>query len=147
MWRVALLAQLVPLGLLIVPACGRTSDPVRATLERVREAVERRDVDGISSELADDFQAANGEGRDELAAGLRRILAGYESISIRLSDITTERGTGLAHVTFRAVLAGKPRGIGGAEAFLPRAATYRFDLRLVERDGRYRVTKAAWNPE
>ena len=135
------------LVLFVVAACGPPADPVRATLERVRDAAERRDVDAISSELADDFQAANGQGRAELTASLRRILAGYASLSVRLSDVTIERGTGLAHVMLRAALGGKPRAIGGAEAILPREATYRFDLRLVERDGRYRVTKAVWNPE
>ena len=138
------------LGLLVlaaIPACGRGVDPVQAALSRLEDAAEKRDAEGISAELSEDFQAANGEARAELTAGLRRILAGYDSVSVRVSNVVTERGTGLAHVTFRAALSGKPRALGGMEAFLETAAAYRFDLRMVEREGRYRITKAAWERE
>ncbi|MEO6326603.1 MAG: nuclear transport factor 2 family protein [Thermoanaerobaculia bacterium] len=142
-----LLVPLVLLAASLAPACRGKSDPVKALLGRVEAAAEKRDADGIAAELADEFQASDGESRAELLAGLRRLMAGYDSLSVSVSDLTAERGTGLAHVTFRAALAGTPRALGGAEAFLPRAATYRFDLRLVERDGRYRITKAAWERE
>ena len=97
--------------------------------------------------LAEDFEAGNGQGRGELKAELSRMMAAYATLRVSLSDVVADRGTGLAHVTLRAALAGTPRAAGGAEAYLPRTAAYRFDLRLVERDGRFRITKAAWSSE
>ena len=133
--------------LFVLISCGRKPDPVVLLLGRVKDAAEARDADAISRELAEDFEAGNGQGRTELSAELSRMMAAYATLRVSLSDVVAERGTGLAHVTLRAALAGTPRALGGAEAYLPRTATYRFDLRLVERDGRYRITKAAWSPE
>lgn len=133
--------------LFVLTSCGRKPDPVVLLVGRVRDAAEARDADAISRELAEDFEAGNGQGRAELKAELSRMMAAYATLRVSLSDVMADRGTGLAHVTLRAALAGTPRAAGGAEAYLPRTAAYRFDLRLVERDGRFRITKAAWSSE
>jgi hypothetical protein len=95
--------------------------------------------------LAPDFQAADGSGRADAEAMLRRYLAAYERLNVKISDLTMERGAGAARARFRADLSGKPRQISGLDGWLPRTASYRFDLRLsLDSGGRWLVTSAGW---
>lgn len=128
----------------LASGCGKSPDPVQATLDRITQAAEERSAEGIVAELAEEFRAATGEGKSEISQSLRQILAGYERLSIKLSSVSVERAPGLARVTFRAGLSGVPRTAGGLEGFLPRSAAYEFELRLVERGNRFVVEKADW---
>jgi hypothetical protein len=127
-------------------ACGAKRDPARRTIDEIVAAAEARDPGAIAGRLAPDFQAADGSGRPDAEAMLRRYLAAYESLGVRISDLTIESAAGASRARFRADLSGKPRNIGGLEGFLPRSSAYRFDLRLAPgSDGRrWLVTWAAW---
>lgn len=127
-------------------ACGAKRDPARRTIDEIVAAAEARDPGAIAERLAPDFQAADGSGRADAEAMLRRYLAAYESLGVRISDVTIESAAGASRARFRADLSGKPRNIGGLEGFLPRSSAYRFDLRLAPApDGRrWVVTWAGW---
>lgn len=119
---------------------------MRQTLDEIVAAAENRDARAIVERLAPDLQVADGTGRADAEATLRRYLAAYERLDVRVSDLTIERATGAARVRFRADLSGSPRKAGGLDRFLPRSSSYRFDLRLepAAEDGRWLVTWAGW---
>jgi hypothetical protein len=132
--------------LLLGAACGEKSDPARQTLEEIVAAAEARDAGAVVERLAPDFQAADGSGRAEAEATLRRYLAAYERLDVRISDVTIERAAGAARARFRADLSGNPRKVGGLDGWLPRKSVYRFDLRLAPASdgGHWLVTWAGW---
>ncbi len=132
-------------GLILVTGCGSGSDPVRGTIDEMVRAAEKRDTASVMDRLAQDFQAADGSGRADAEATLRRYFAAYERLDVRISDVTIERAAGAARARFRAELSGKPRQIAGLDGWLPRSASYRFDLRLSpDSGGRWLVTSAGW---
>jgi len=133
-------------GLLLLASCGRAPrDPVRETLERTLKAAEARDAGAVIDHLSADFRDGEGEGRAEAADTIRRYLAGYQSISLKVSDEEVERGPEEARAMFRVAMSGKPRAIGGLEGFLPRESRWRFELRLKpEKDG-WKITWASWS--
>jgi hypothetical protein len=138
---VAALAALVA----TVLGCGEKSDPVRQALDRLVAAAKEREAGDFVQSLAPDFRADDGTGRADAEATLRRYFAAYESLDVRMSDVSIERAADAARVRFRADLSGKPRSIGGLEGLLPATSAYRFDLRLSPGEGgRWLVTWASW---
>jgi hypothetical protein len=132
-------------GLFLFTGCGGGSDPVRATIDEIVRAAEKRDASSVMDRLSADFQAADGSGRADAEAMLRRYLAAYESLNVRISDLTIERAAGAARARFRAELSGKPRQIAGLDGWLPRTSSYKFDLRLSpDSGGRWLITSAGW---
>jgi hypothetical protein len=134
-------------GALAAVACGGVKkDPARRTVDEIVASAEARDAAAIVERLAPDFQAADGSGRAEAEANVRRYLSAYESLGVRVSEFTVESAAGAARVRFRANLSGRPRSIGGLDGILPRSSAYRFDLRLAPAadGGRWVVTWASW---
>jgi hypothetical protein len=110
-------------------------------------AAGEQDAGAIVARLAADFQAADGTGRADAEAKLRHYLAAYQSLEVKISDLTIESAAGAARARFLAELSGKPRSVGGLGRFLPRSSKYRFDLRLAPEPGggdRWLVTWAGW---
>jgi hypothetical protein len=125
--------------------CGEKSDPARQALDRLVAAAKARDAGDFLSSLAPDFQAADGTGRADAEAMLRRYFAAYERLDVRISDVSIERAAGAARVRFRADLSGKARSVGGLDGILPSSSAYRFDLRLTPAEGgRWLVSWASW---
>lgn len=129
----------------IATDCREKKDPVRQALDRLVAAAKDRDAGGFVESLALDFQAADGSGRADAEATVRRYFAAYESLDVRISDVSVERAADAARVRFRADLSGKPRNIGGLDGLLPATSAYRFDLRLSPGEGgRWLVSWASW---
>jgi hypothetical protein len=125
--------------------CGENRDPGRQSLDRLVSAAKARNAGEFVASLAPDFQAADGSGRADAEAMLRRYFAAYERLDVRISDVSVERAADAARVRFRADLSGKPRSIGGLDGLLPARSAYRFDLRLSPGEGgRWLVTWAMW---
>jgi len=125
--------------------CGEKSDPARQTLDRLVAAAKERDAGDFLASLAPDFQAADGSGRADAEAMIRRYFAAYERLDVRISDVSIERAAGAARVRFRADLSGKARSIGGLDGILPSTSAYKFDLRLTPGEGgRWLVSWASW---
>jgi hypothetical protein len=140
-------ATAVAFAVALSAGCGPATDPVRQTIDGIVSGAEDREAAAIVERLSADFQAADGSGRVDAEATLRRYLAAYEKLNVRISELTIERASGAARARFRADLSGSPRKIGGLDGLLPRASAYRFDLRLVPAEGgHWVVTWAAWEP-
>ena len=133
-------------AILVGAACGEKGDPARRTIDEIVAAAEKRDAAAVVERLAPDFQAADGSGRSDAEMTVRRYLAAYERLGVRISDFQIERAAGAARARFRADLTGTARKIGGLEGILPQSSTYRFDLRLAPASdgGRWLVTWAGW---
>jgi hypothetical protein len=131
--------------LLLATACARRGDPVRSLLDDAVKDAEKKDAESLASRLATDFSAADGEDRAAMELTLRRFFFAYQSVGVKLTDVTIERSPDAAQVAFRADISGAPRE-GGLASLLPRSASYRFDLRLVREGDRWKVSQAAWRP-
>jgi len=128
----------------LLVACGPKGDPARQALDAVVKGAEGRDADDVLKRIAADYKDDEGSGRVEVEGLLKRYLAAYDSLSIRLSDVTIEPGASARRATFVAHLSGTPRKLGGLEGFLPRSAAYRFEVRLAPENGVWKIYKASW---
>jgi hypothetical protein len=138
------LTLLLALGCL---GCGPARDPVRGAIEDAVRAARSRDEAAVARQLAPDYRGADGADRAETEATVRRILAGYDSFDIELSDMTIERGAGAALARFRVHFAGSPKNIGGLAGLLPRYSNYRFEVRLVPVGSDWKIAWAQWAEE
>ena len=127
--------------------CGRGGDPVRGTLDRMASAAHDRDAAALMNQLTEDFRAADGSGRSEVEALVRRTFAGYETLDVTLADVEIERSATAARARFRTRLSGRPRAIAGLEGLVPSSASYRFDVRLTRQGRVWKAAWASWNPE
>jgi hypothetical protein len=107
-------------------------------------AAESRDGDGVMERVAEGFRDAEGGGKADAAALVRRSLAAYESLSLTLSDVAIERGPAAAHATFKVRMSGKPRAAGGLDGLLPRSSNWSFDVRLEAGTRGWKITWASW---
>ncbi len=127
--------------------CGAPRDPVDAALDALVRAADARDARALFERIAPGFSAADGSGREEARATVEQYFAAYETLDVRLEDISIERGgPDTARVRFRARLSGHPRRIGGLEGLVPSSAAYDFDLRMTNEGGTWKVAWAQWNP-
>lgn len=134
-----------PILVALLFACSRSPrDPVQVTVSGAVKAAEKRDADAVIAFLASGFRDAGGGDRDEAAATVRRYLAAYERLSLTVSNLLIERGSGSAQARFTVAMSGTPRAIGGLEGWLPRTSRWRFDLRLEPGEGGWKITHAAW---
>lgn len=130
----------------LTTACGKKGDPVRHTLDAIVAAAEKGSADGVLAGIAADYKDAEGNGRADIELTLRRYLAAYESLAVRLSDVEIERSSSAARVRFRADFSGVPRKLGGLDAWLPRSSSWRFEVRLSPEKGEWKVYWASWSP-
>ena len=136
----------VLLVLLLGCACAKSGDPVRECLDALVSSAHDRDAAAFLDRVSADFQAADGSGRADAEATLKRYFAGYEILDVSIRDVTVEKGADAARVRFRADLSGQPRKLGGLDAFLPRTSSYDFDLRVAPEGGKWKVAWASWQP-
>jgi hypothetical protein len=136
------------LSLVLLPAsaCRRAQrDPVTACLTGALAAAEGRNADGVMSRVAESFRDAEGGGKADADALVRRSLAAYESLSLTLSDVAIDRGPAAAQAKFRVRMSGKPRAVGRLEGFLPRSSNWSFDVRLEAEEGGWKIVWASWS--
>ena len=138
-------ASILALGLLTA-VCAERGDPIRAALDRIAKAAHERDAAALMNLLTPDFQAGDGSGRADTEALVRRSLAAYEILDVKLRDVRIERAENAARARFRAEFSGRPRRIGGLDGLFPSSASYDFDLRLVRDGSAWKVASAIWNP-
>ena len=131
---------------LLLASCGAPRDPVTECLKGAVAAAEKRDADGVMARVAEGFRDAEGGGKADAAALVRRYLGAYESLSLTLSDVAVERGPAAAHAKFRVRMSGRPRAVGGLDGLLPRSSRWSFDVRLEAGPGGWKIASAAWSP-
>jgi hypothetical protein len=107
-------------------------------------AAEKRDASGVMNRVAETFRDAEGGGKADAAALVRRYLAAYDSLSLSLSDVAIERGPAAAQAKFKVGMSGKPRAAGGLDALLPRSSRWSFDVRLEAGASGWKIVSASW---
>lgn len=132
----------------LVPAgCARAPrDPATECLSAAVAAAEKRDADAVMALVSGNFRDAEGGGKADAAALVRRYLSAYESLSLTLSDLAIERGAAAAQAKFKVRMSGRPRAVGGLDGLLPRASRWSFDVRLEKEPGGWKIASAAWTP-
>jgi hypothetical protein len=128
--------------LLLLLACA-ARDPVTRTVHEVAEAAEDRDAAAVVAFLDASYKDANG-GRAEAEQSLRRYFFAYRSVDVAVRDLETRRTGSTAAARFRVDFSGVPKTVGGIDQFLPRSASYLFDVFLVEQNGEWKFTSAHW---
>jgi hypothetical protein len=108
------------------------------------EAAQERDAEALLTHLDPAFQGQGGMGRAEAGALLRRLFAAYQSVEVLVSETERAAAEGGTRVLTRVDFSGRPKNLPGLAGLLPDAATYRFELRLREADGRLAVAAASW---
>jgi hypothetical protein len=108
-------------------------------------AAEKRDPDAVMARVAEDFRDAEGGGKTDASALVRRYLGAYESLSLTLSDLAVERGAAAAQAKFKVRMSGRPRAVAGLDGLLPRSSRWSFDVRLESEKGGWRIASAAWS--
>jgi opacity protein-like surface antigen len=131
-------------SLLLLASCARARDPVQEVLKGVVAAAESRDAEAVAGSLSVHFHDEDGGSKAETEQLLRRTLAAYEQLSLKLSRVVIERAPKAARVTFDLLMSGKPREVGGLEGLLPRASLWRFELLLELEKGGWKITSAVW---
>ncbi len=135
------------LVLALTPACSRRPvDPVAALLAELTAAAEARDAERFGERLSADFRGADGLGRREALAQLRRYFAAYESVALDVYGVETDREGTSARVRCVVEFSGKARQAFGLGGLLPPSAVYRFELDAADERGVWRVRRAAWTP-
>ena len=141
------LAGATLLVLALVSACSRRpADPVAALLADLEAAAEERDAERFGERLSPDFRSADGLGRPEALAQLRRYFAAYESVALEVYGVETEREGTSARVRCLVEFSGKARQAFGLGGLLPPSAVYRFELDAADEGGVWRVRRATWTP-
>lgn len=135
----------VLLASFFLSACARAPrDPAEACLREVLASAERRDADAVLTHVSERFRDAEGGDKADAAALVRRSLAAYASLSLKLEDLAIERGTDAAQAKFRVRMSGRPRAAAGLEGLLPRSSRWSFDVRLESEPGGWRIVSASW---
>jgi hypothetical protein len=129
-------------ALVLLFACNREQDPLARLVAQLEEAAEDRDAGAVMEHV--DASYAD---RANVESTLRRYFFGYRVIEVHVRDLQTQISGSQGWCTFRVDFTGIPKNIGGMDQFLPRAATYRFELVCAEEGGRWRVTEAKYEEE
>lgn len=119
-------------------ACAET-DPIAEVVTRVADAAEERDAGAVMQHVA-----ASYEGRAEVESTLRRYFFAYKTFDVTVRNLESTVSGSEAFATFEVDMIGVPRQVGGMDQFVPRAASYRFDVTLAEDGGEWRITSARW---
>src|SRR5258706_15073932 len=143
-WLLASLALALALG------CGGNEptpeDRVRRVLAALEAAAEARDVGAMKDPLSESYRDAQGNDRRTVLGLATGHFMRNTSVYVFTRIVAVELAEpGLARAEALVALAGTPIRDAGA---LPqvKADLYRFDLRLRDESGTWRVISAAWQP-
>lgn len=126
-------------------ACARR-DPIAQLVEDVRRSVAARDADDFAKLLAPGYHDQEHPDAAAAASSVRRYFAAYDRLDLVVTRMKIEPGGETARARFRADLSGTPRNVAGLEGWLPRTASYDFELVLTRASGRWLIASAGWSP-
>ena len=119
-------------------ACAE-EDPIARLVKDVADAAEERDAGEVMQHVA-----ASYDNRAEVENTLRRYFFGYKTFDVTVRDLESTVSGSEAFATFNVDFIGIPKTIGGMDQLLPRSATYRFDITLVQEGGAWKISSARW---
>jgi hypothetical protein len=135
---------------LVLAGCSREPDTpearVRALVAQAEKWAEERDAGELKGLLSERFAAAGGQDREEIGGLLAYTFLRHRSVHLLVRVHALEiPEPGRAELTAFVAMAGSPI-LGPAALSGLRADLHRFDLRLAEESGEWRVTWAEWRP-
>jgi hypothetical protein len=143
-WTLSALALVFALG------CGADEttpeDQVRRVLAALESAAQARDVGALKNQLSESYKDAQGNDRRAVLGMATGHFMRNKSVYVLTRIVAVEIAEpGFASAEALVALAGTPIRDAGA---LPEvhADLYRFDLRLRDERGTWRVISAAWQP-
>jgi hypothetical protein len=128
--------------LLLFVSC-REKDPIAHLIGEVTDAAEKRDASAVIEHLSSTYSDANG-GRRDVELALKRYFFAYKSIDITVQQLETSHSASAGQASFRVLFLSAPKSIGGMDQFLPRSASYLFDVWLVKEKGDWKIATAQW---
>jgi hypothetical protein len=135
-------------ALLLLAACGSPDTPEAAigrVLGELEAAAEARDVGAMKPHLSESYRDSEGNDRRAVLGLATAHFLRNQSIHLLTRVTELEVTAGTARTVVLVALAGTP--IHDPSALLGvRADLYRFDVRLRDEDGHWRVTSAEWQP-
>ncbi|MFI5317343.1 MAG: hypothetical protein ACHQ6T_16710 [Myxococcota bacterium] len=143
-WTLATFALALALG--CSGGAETPEDRVRQVLAALAAAAEARDVGALKAYVSESYKDAEGNDRRTVLGVATAHFMRNSSVYVlmRVSELEIPE-PGYASARALVALAGTP--IANAGALLSvRADLYRFDLRLRDERGEWRVTSAAWQP-
>jgi hypothetical protein len=126
-------------ALFLLFAC-RESDPIAAKVDAIADAAEDRDVSDVMSHLSANFDGNRGE----IEGYLKRYFFAYQSFDVSVLDLRSQVSGDEAWATFRVNMIGVPKTLGGIDQYMPRSASYRFEVSLRDEGGEWKVVSARW---
>ena len=135
-------------ALLLLAACREAETPeaaVRRVLGELEAAAEARDVGAMKPHLSESYRDSQGNDRRAVLGLATAHFMRNRSIYLLTRVSELEIADAGASAVVLVALAGTP--IHDPSALLGvRADLYRFDVRLRDEDGHWRVTSAEWQP-
>jgi hypothetical protein len=121
-------------------------DQVRRVIDALQAAAEARDVGAMKEQLSESYKDAQGNDRRTVLGMATGHFMRNKSVYVFSRIVAVEIAEpGLARAEALVALAGRPVKDLSALAQV-RADLYRFDLRLRDERGTWRVISAAWQP-
>src|SRR5512140_1697340 len=103
------LAALLLVCLGAVGCARKPADPVAALLAELEKAAEARDAERLALRLSDDFRDMDEGDKNNATQLLKRTFSLYESVSIEVYGIETEREPGAARVRCIVTMSGRAK--------------------------------------
>jgi hypothetical protein len=123
---------------LLLFACAE-KDPIAHVVNQIEDAAEDRDTAEVMEHVA-----ATYPNRAEVEYTLRRYFFAYQTFDVHVRDLETTVSGSEAFATFNVDFTGVPKTLGGMDQFLPRTATYRFEVTLVQEGSAWKISSARW---
>jgi hypothetical protein len=121
----------------------RAKSPVERLLADLESHVEDRDAEAVGTLLAPELRAANNMTKTDTVAEMKRYFFAYESLDIHVSDVVAT-GEPPTKIALRVDMEGQAKQVGGLGGLVPGLSAWRFELDLVEREGRLLINGARW---
>ncbi len=146
MRRLPYLLSMLPVILLLFPACHKETDEdkVKKVITSVQQAAEEKKISAVLDHISKSYQDPQGNDYN----GIKGLLAFYffrhQKVSVYMPNIDIVVTGPTAKALFQTILTG--RGTGeSAGGILPEAlGAYNFEVLLAKEDGSWKVTSAKW---
>ena len=135
---------------LVAPGCRRArlspEEQVRKAIDAVVAAVRERDIKPVAASVSEQYGDREGNDKKQIVSLVRVQFLLHPNLYLMAKTTSVEcPEPGQAQAVVYSAMASVPAGVLPDLRNLS-ADVYRFDLALVDEDGRWRVRGAAWSP-
>lgn len=148
MRRVATTWLIILLALAPGCRCSRSApeERVRQAVDEVIKAVNDQQLKPVAAAVSEQYADAHGNGKEQIVGYLRAqfILRRNLYLVVKLSSLACPEPTRARVVAFAAMAAVSGQGLPDVRTLS--ADVYRFDIKMADEDGVWRVVGAEWTP-